>query len=199
MQRKFLYDLAIEPDGNCTFNANQTGEEASLGSRTINVQDPLWAAKVMYENKREENNKLSLEHPKCDQCEYMRYCNAGWYHYKIHDQGVIRQYDREDCSGYKLMWDVQKEILGDEVKDVSVDIHRNVISRIQRGALLPQERGTPPIDVISEESLPIKYNDYFDACSEIFGKCGVVLLTKKDSVKSQRSEFGFMKAMLLML
>lgn len=180
----FQYDLAIETDGSTTFNANQTADEASIGSRIIQLRDPLWAQKVMYENKREENNKLSLSHPICRQCEYMRYCNAGWYHYKIHDADSIREFDKVECSGYKQMWDVQKEKLKGSPYDVSMKLHDDAKKRMLAGSILPQEGATPNSAVICESEMEKKYDLYFQQMSNFDTSVMVRMDVKRKYQKS---------------
>ncbi|MFK4132057.1 radical SAM protein [Pseudomonas luteola] len=157
----FQYDLAIEPDGTCTFNANQTANEASLGSRTIHINDPLWSSKVMYENKREENQKLTLEHPACEQCEFMRFCNAGWYHYKIHNPDEIRLFDRDECAGYKKVWLSESLKMGGSKADISMLIHTRTKSRLSKGEVVPQERARNLGETINESDLPKGYDEFF--------------------------------------
>jgi hypothetical protein len=152
----FKYDLSIEPDGVCHFNANQTADEAALGFRRIVIDDPDWAYKICFENKVEENNKLTLLHPECDQCEYLMHCNAGWYHYKIHDPKVIDRYRQQDCSGYRQFWDFNKNLLGTQVNDRSRHIHQLNL----RGYKLP----TMPDEPAQLESVIAKrYAEYFAA------------------------------------
>ena len=105
----FKYDLSIEPDGQCHFNANQTGSQSALGIGPIAIGDPLWARKVCFENTKEQNKKLSLSHASCDQCEFLTHCNAGWYHYKTHDKDVIARYAETECPGFKQFWEHNKQ------------------------------------------------------------------------------------------
>lgn len=154
----FKYDLSIEPDGSCHFNANQTANEAALGFRTLVIDDPSWAVKLCFENKTEENNKLSLNHKQCDQCEYMSYCNAGWYHYKIADPALIAPYNQEECSGYKAFWDDTKQYLGNQVLDRSSLLHRNAIREKLVRSTLPYAEVS-----VRESDLPVVYNEYFKA------------------------------------
>lgn len=73
----FRYDLAIEPDGLTTFNANQTTDEASLGAGLIYLDDPDWKWKVLSDNTQELDNKLSAYHDYCFQCEFHSHCAGG--------------------------------------------------------------------------------------------------------------------------
>ncbi len=169
----FKYDLSIEPDGVCHFNANQTADEAALGFRRIVIDDPDWAYKICFENKVEENNKLTLLHPECDQCEYLMHCNAGWYHYKVHDPKVIDRYRQQDCSGYRQFWDFNKSLLGQQVNDRSRHIHQLEL----RGRRLPPLLAAMPTP---ESTISKRYRDYFQAVkglsmihidkSQVFGK-----------------------------
>lgn len=153
----FKYDLSIEPDGSCHFNANQTAEEATVGFRTLTIDDPRWATKLCFENKTEENNKLSISHPECDQCEYMHYCNAGWYHYKIHDPKVIDLYRQGECSGYKQFWKDNQDFLGNQMIDRSAVIHRQTI----REKMTRSHSLMPAMESLAESQLPKVYNEYF--------------------------------------
>lgn len=191
----FQYDLAIETDGSCSFNANQTADEASLGSRVIHIRDPLWAEKVMYENKKEENNKLSLSHPVCNQCEYMRYCNAGWYHYKIHDASEIRKFDQEDCSGYKKMWAVERERLKGSLHDLSLELHLSTKQRFVDGRLLAQDGGTLIGKVTKESDLEKRYSDYFSQIAEIEKDIVIELDLKKKFHKSCAERLWFYESL----
>lgn len=100
----FRYDLAVEPDGLTTFNANQTTAEAALGERKIYVGDEDWAYRVLADNTRELDNKLSKYHSYCFQCEFHSACAGGWYHYRIANPVDVRAWDSGDCPGYKQLW-----------------------------------------------------------------------------------------------
>lgn len=159
----FKYDLSIEPDGSCHFNANQTADEATVAFRTLKIDDPRWATKLCFENKTEENNKLSLSHPECDQCEYMHYCNAGWYHYKIHDPKVIDLYRSSECSGYKQFWKDNEEFLGNQLIDRSAVIHRQVI----RERMTSKTQLIPAVETVLESQLPKQYREYFAVIDDV--------------------------------
>lgn len=158
----FKYDLSIEPDGVCHFNANQTADEAALGFRRIVIDDPDWAYKICFENKVEENNKLTLSHPECDQCEYMMHCNAGWYHYKVHDPLVIDRYRQHDCSGYKKFWDYNKSLLGDLVSDRGIHLHQREIRARMRPKAIAVE-----FPKVLESTITTRYKDYFKIIKSI--------------------------------
>ncbi|WP_328824494.1 radical SAM protein [Pseudomonas arcuscaelestis] len=100
----FRYDLAVEPDGLTTFNANQTTGEAALGDRKIYVGDSDWAYRVLADNTQELDNKLSRYHSYCFQCEFHSACAGGWYHYRIAEPADVRAWDSDDCPGYKQLW-----------------------------------------------------------------------------------------------
>lgn len=119
----FYYDLSIEPDGFTHFNANQTAEEAATGGLEIRIDDPDWARKVVFENSPEAAGKLGLKHPECHQCEYLRYCNAGWWHYKV-DQALVRPFADGDCPGLRRHWDEKRASLDGALHDISAGIHR---------------------------------------------------------------------------
>lgn len=130
----FYYDLSIEPDGLTHFNANQTAEEAVGASMEIRLEDPNWARKVLYENTPEASGKLNLLHPECEQCEYLRYCNAGWWHYKT-NQSLVEEYKTPsggsvECPGLRKHWDRKKNQLAGSVLDIAKFNHINAVKDI---------------------------------------------------------------------
>ena len=133
----FRYDLAIEPDGLTTFNANQTTGEASLGAGLIYLNDPDWSWKVLSDNTQELDNKLSAYHDYCFQCEFHSSCAGGWYHYRTAAPEDVRAWDAGDCPGYKKLWRQIKNRYG--TFDRSVQVHRDALSRLrkERGAGKP--------------------------------------------------------------
>jgi MoaA/NifB/PqqE/SkfB family radical SAM enzyme len=132
----FYYDLSIEPDGQTHFNANQTAEERVDGGIEIELTDPAWARKVVFGNAQEAAGKLGLEFPECHQCEYLRFCNAGWWHYKT-DQTLVSPFNQEECAGLKSHWDRKKEQLEGSLSDVSVTNHRNALKKAVLGQEAP--------------------------------------------------------------
>lgn len=127
----FRYDLAIEPDGLTTFNANQTTDEASVGDARIFISDPDWKWKVLADNTSELDNKLSRYHDYCFQCEYHSYCAGGWYHYRIAAPDDVRAWDQGDCPGFKKLWSKISERYGQFDRGTSV--HRETLQRIKEG------------------------------------------------------------------
>jgi radical SAM protein with 4Fe4S-binding SPASM domain len=131
----FKYDLSIEPDGKTHFNANQTAEEAAIGFSEIFLEDVNWPKKVMLENKIEENAKLSLSHPECNDCKYMTYCNSGWYHYKVAKPELISAYSIDECPGYKQLWEHHEEKVGSffsRSKSNHIKRMRSLINQVDR-------------------------------------------------------------------
>lgn len=125
----FRYDLAIEPDGLTTFNANQTTGEASLGAGLIYLDDPDWKWKVLSDNTQELDNKLSAYHSYCFQCEFHSHCAGGWYHYRTAAPEDVRAWDGNDCPGYKKLWTQIKTRYG--TFDRSVQVHRDSLARLR--------------------------------------------------------------------
>lgn len=160
----FKYDLSIEPDGVCHFNANQTADEAALGFRTIVIDDPNWHYKICFENKVEENNKLSLLHPECDQCEYLTHCNAGWYHYKVADPVVIDRYRGQDCSGYRQFWDFNKELVSTQLSDRGRHVHQQ---QVRQSLIARKEADTQQVMAYpAESSIAQRYKPFFELVKE---------------------------------
>lgn len=125
----FRYDLAIEPDGLTTFNANQTTDEASLGAGLIYLNDPDWSWKVLADNTQELDNKLSAYHDYCFQCEFHSHCAGGWYHYRTAAPEDVRAWDSGDCPGYKKLWRQIKSRYGSFNR--SIHVHRDALSRLR--------------------------------------------------------------------
>ncbi|MCV9964820.1 hypothetical protein OIU34_23285 [Pararhizobium sp. BT-229] len=149
----FYYDLSIEPDGFTHFNANQTAEEAATGGLEIRIDDPDWARKVVYENAREAAGKLGLKHPECHQCEYLRYCNAGWWHYKV-DQALVRPFAEGDCAGLRRHWDEKRVSLDGSIHDISAGIHRKEMrAAVSAGSSRRDVGGGPSRTVVAESEL----------------------------------------------
>jgi len=126
------YDLTIEPDGSVVLNSSMTGTEAPLPSQTISLEDPLWDYKILFENIRQMDVKFSVEQPECNQCEYMRYCNGGYYHYKYVSQEVLSRYNQDDCAGYRKYWDYAKARLGSGVANVSDLNHQAMRAQLRK-------------------------------------------------------------------
>lgn len=141
----FRYDLAIEPDGLTTFNANQTTGEASLGAGLIYLDDPDWSWKVLADNTQELDNKLSAYHDYCFQCEFHSHCAGGWYHYRTAAPQDVRAWDAGDCPGYKNLWKKIKSRYGSF--DRSVQVHRDALSRLRSCRLRE-----PQSQVVAEEA-----------------------------------------------
>ncbi|WP_205885633.1 radical SAM protein [Pseudomonas amygdali] len=142
----FRYDLAIEPDGLTTFNANQTTGEASLGSGLIFLDDPDWSWKVLADNTQELDNKLSAYHDYCFQCEFHSHCAGGWYHYRTAAPQDVRAWDSGDCPGYKNLWKKIKSRYGSF--DRSLQVHRDALLRLRHSRDIRAQRR----DIVCESS-----------------------------------------------
>lgn len=129
----FRYDLAIEPDGLTTFNANQTTDEASLGAGLIYLDDPDWKWKVLADNTQELDNKLSAYHGYCFQCEFHSHCAGGWYHYRTAAPEDVRAWDSAECPGYRKLWMQIKNRYGQF--DRSLLVHRESLARLRTAKL----------------------------------------------------------------
>ncbi|HDS1721513.1 TPA: radical SAM protein [Pseudomonas putida] len=139
----FRYDLAIEPDGLTTFNANQTTGEASVGAGLIYLDDPDWKWKVLADNTQELDNKLSAYHSYCFQCEFHSHCAGGWYHYRTAAPEDVRAWDSGDCPGYKKLWMQIKNRYGQF--DRSLQVHRESLARLRTTKL-----GAHAVEHVSE-------------------------------------------------
>jgi radical SAM protein with 4Fe4S-binding SPASM domain len=155
------YDMTIEPDGSVVLNSSMTGSEAPLPSQALLLDARNWALKAFFENIRQMDVKYSSEFEQCRQCEYLRYCNGGYYHYKYLPQEQIALYDAQDCAGYKKYWDYAKAKLGDRVASVSKLNHEAI--RAQLRAQRELEPAVLPGVSYRESALSSDYEAYFDA------------------------------------
>lgn len=108
----YKYDLCIEPDGYTHFDSSRAGVEIIPSSQRVAIFDPQWAVKVAYESKEEMYKKITIRQPKCVQCKYLRYCNAGWHHYKDDELDLSDIHNRtgdDECSGTKRLWELIEE------------------------------------------------------------------------------------------
>lgn len=139
----FRYDLAIEPNGLTTFNANQTTDEASVAETEIYLGDEDWAWKVLSGNTAELDNKLSVYHDYCFQCEFHSYCAGGWYHYRTAATEDVRAWDQGDCPGYKKLWKAVENKYG--AYNRPLEVHRESLERIRSIRLCSKETVEEPI------------------------------------------------------
>lgn len=142
----FYYDLTVEPDGEVTFNASQTADEAVAAIQKLYVTDKNADLKIIFGNIQEAFNKLELKHEECEKCPYLIFCNAGWYHYKINKE-IIEEFKQDACSGYRKTWE---KFFGDNDPNMRVPklkLNKNIIEK--------------PI-YINEEELTNSYEEYFE-------------------------------------
>jgi radical SAM protein with 4Fe4S-binding SPASM domain len=171
------YDMTIEPDGSVVLNSSMTGSEAPLPSQALLLDAKNWALKAFFENIRQMDVKYSSEFEQCRQCEYLRYCNGGYYHYKYLPKEQIELYDAQDCAGYKKFWDYAKNRLGDRVASVSKLNHEAVRAQLRTN------RGLQSVDAqvatYRESELSAEYEGYFDAMAKIEAGAQIILAKKR--------------------
>lgn len=159
------YDMTIEPDGSVVLNSSMTGSEAPLPSQALYLDAENWALKAFFENIRQMDVKYSVEFDQCRQCEYLRYCNGGYYHYKYLPSDQISLYDSEDCAGYKRFWDYAKQRLGDRVANISDLNHAAIRSQIRESRAKPRLEASE--QSVRESDLPRDYEGYFASIAKI--------------------------------
>lgn len=167
------YDMTIEPDGSVVLNSSMTGSEAPLPSQALYLDAENWALKAFFENIRQMDVKYSVEFDQCRQCEYLRYCNGGYYHYKYLPSDQISLYDSEDCAGYKRFWDYAKQRLGDRVANISDLNHAAVRSQIRERRAKPRQEASE--QRIRESDLPRDYEGYFASIAKIPPRATVIV------------------------
>lgn len=159
------YDMTIEPDGSVVLNSSMTGTEAPLPSQALYLDAENWALKAFFENISQMDVKYSVEFEQCRQCEYLRYCNGGYYHYKYLPNEQLALYDQQDCAGYKKYWDYAKEKLGDKVASISGMNHQSVRAEIRARRARPL--ANPGAVLFRESELPRDYEGYFASIAEM--------------------------------
>lgn len=125
------YDMTIEPDGSVVLNSSMTGSEAPLPSQTLLLDAENWAYKAFFENCSQMDVKFAAEFESCRQCENLRFCNGGYYHYKTLSTTQIEKYAVEDCAGYKQYWDYARDKLGDRVARIADLNHQEVRKKLR--------------------------------------------------------------------
>lgn len=158
------YDLTIEPDGSVVLNSSMTGTEAPLPSQSISLEDPLWSYKILFENIRQMDVKFSAEQPECNQCEYLRYCNGGYYHYKYLTPEALARYNQDDCAGYRKYWDYAKARLGSGVVNVSDLNHQAMRAQLRKQH---HEGFVEPSVPVFESTLATTYEAFFSSLADL--------------------------------
>ncbi|WOF81387.1 radical SAM protein (plasmid) [Pseudomonas sp. FeN3W] len=159
-----VFDVTVEPDGTVVLNSSMTGTEAPLPSRTLHVSDPLWGLKLLFENASQMHVKFDIEQEGCDQCEYIRYCNGGYYHYKYLTSEQLEKYSSGDCPGYKKYW----KYVDERVKDCKIPVADLNHQRVRESLRKNKSSNYNQITIgISESSLGLDYQAYFEKISEI--------------------------------
>lgn len=154
----FRYDISVEPSGECTFNANQTGSEAVVSNYPLFIDDEYWAERAIFENSRELNNKLTASHSACKECKYLRYCNGGWYHYKTAAKELIAPYEKEECAGFSLLWSSVDKKMGRADLFLGRSVHR-YLQNIRKEH--------KPLTPVCERKLAAGYYDYFQSLESV--------------------------------
>jgi hypothetical protein len=146
---------------------------------------------VVLENTQEATQKLNLKHDVCDQCAYLTFCNAGWYHYKLLTAEELAPWSAGECSGYRKLWDYCQDRVGN-AKPRSDLNHLAKIRETLKGAATTQQNVHAAF--ISECQFQDHYVDYVHALSTdqgfiltqgvLFGKSLLERLWVYDSVHS---------------
>lgn len=158
-----VLDVTVEPDGTVVMNSCMTGTEAPLPSKTLHVDDANWALKLLFENGRQMHVKYDLEHETCDQCEYLRYCNGGYYHYKYLSDDQLAKYATEDCPGYKKVWDYCNDKVKDTKTPVTTLIHERERQKIRKSR---ESIAFSPVNWVFESEITFGYESYFESLAE---------------------------------
>jgi len=95
------YAMNIFPDGRTELSATQMGEVAKKPKNALNVEDPHWSTKVIFENSVRLADMLNVLRDECDQCEFYRGCRGGSLYYRPF---VGSKLDEDECIGGKKIW-----------------------------------------------------------------------------------------------
>ncbi|MFK4136478.1 hypothetical protein ACI2KR_30015 [Pseudomonas luteola] len=166
------FDLEIEPDGTISFNSSMTGSEAQMPSRVINIEDDMWAVKVLFENTPMLNKKLNGRYDFCRQCKYQRYCLGGYYHYKLLDRSTVDQLMENgegDCPGYKKFWAHVENRYSDQIKPIYESKYYRAIDLIKKKAKTLTIRTTEGMVLNETEMAEDGYTAFLNRCLECKG------------------------------
>jgi sulfatase maturation enzyme AslB (radical SAM superfamily) len=154
------YDLEFEPDGTATLNSSMTGNEAIIPTRTLHIDDNSFAQKAIFENVAELDAKACQEHDFCFQCEYLTYCNGGYYHHKLLPKAELEAISEGDCPGFKKYWDYVSGLYPNRENRTLIR-QRNRLRAVARREYVRPKEINLEIAVINESELPRVYDDFF--------------------------------------
>ena len=159
----FYYDLSIEPEGIITFNASQTLTEAVVSyNKSLDINEDNVEYKIMFENIKEAYNKLELKYKECDDCKYLIYCNAGWYHYKI-NKDIVDDYSEDACPGLKDYWDFN-------LKNINLDFREPKLQNMSKKNIE---------ESIKESVISKSYDEYFKEIKKINKNKTKIIINKE--------------------
>lgn len=168
-----VFDATIEPDGTVSMSSAMTGSQSLQPAKTLHVSDPLWALKLLFENSKEMHVRFNLEQKECDQCEFLRYCNGGYYYYKHLTEDIMSKYDQNDCSGYKKFWSWAAEELKDQRYCISEKNHNN--SRLEIRARVIKE---VELIEIKESEISSDYQSFFETFSGLDYESSLIVIDR---------------------
>lgn len=168
-----VFDATIEPDGTVSMSSPMTGSQSLQPAKTLHVSDPLLALKLLFENSKAMHVRFNLEQKECDQCEFLRYCNGGYYYYKHLTEDVMSKYDQNDCSGYKKFWSWAAEELKDQRYCISEKNHNN--SRLEIRARVIKE---VELIEIKESEISSDYQSFFETFSGLDYESSLIVIDR---------------------
>lgn len=152
-----LLDISIEPDGSVFLNSSITGVFSKKSTIALNVSDPMFALKVLFESCQQMHIKFDKCWDHCHDCDYLRYCNGGYFYHKEIDLDKVKSLSKNDCSGLKRFWDYCAEKTGATDKIISRENHKKEITKIRSTSFSQR----PPIQNSFSESTE-SHIDYFN-------------------------------------
>lgn len=168
-----LLDISIEPDGSVFLNSSITGSFSPKNIVPLNISDPLFALKVLFESCQQMHIKFDKCWDECHSCDYLRYCNGGYFYHKEVDLDKIKSLSDGDCSGLKKFWDYCAKETGATDKIISRKNHEAKVNKIRKG--LSVELGKIHGFIESSES----HSDYFNKINKAKKERLRVVLTDK--------------------
>ena len=151
-----LLDISIEPNGDVFLNSSMTGAFAPESTMILNIEDNLFAEKVIFESSSQMHQKFDLKYPCCEGCSYLKYCNGGYFYYKHMDSERLSSLSASECPGLKSFWDYCAEKKG---RNSTVISHKNHAKRIleirasvidKEMAIISEADTTDPVTLVQQ-------------------------------------------------
>lgn len=140
-----LLDISIEPNGDVFLNSSMTGSFAPESTMPLNINDKLFAEKLIFESSSHMHLKFDSKYPCCEGCSYLKYCNGGYFYYKKMDAERLSALSTYECPGLKSYWEFCDEKINRDLSIISHKNHTRELTKIRSGLTKPELISTQEI------------------------------------------------------